>query len=81
MTSNELQTARVALGWSASELARQLDTPLRTYQDWEAGVNRIPGVAAVAVRLLGERDTWVMGTVLVNIEARIRADFPSGIQC
>lgn len=80
MTAIELQTARLVLGWSASELARQLDTPLRTYQDWEAGVNRIPGIAGVAVRLLSERDKWVMGNVLANIDARIRADFEGGVR-
>ena len=80
MTSAELEIAQDALGLGPSDMARALNTPLRTYQDWLAGVNRIPGVVEVAVTLLTERVNWSMEKVKVNIDARIRADFPSGIR-
>lgn len=79
MTGESLKNARMTLGLSVSELARQLDTPYRTYQDWEAGRNRIPGITKVAVALLQERDKWVMQTITNNIAARIDRDFPHGI--
>ena len=59
MTPEEFKKARYALGLKQTELALALETPYRTVQDWESGRNRIPGVAAVALRLLQERDRWV----------------------
>lgn len=79
MKADELQKARMAMGLSVSELAKVLETPYRTYQDWEAGRNRIPGVAKVAVALLQQKDKWVMQTIKTNLESRIDQDFPHGI--
>ncbi len=59
MTKEQLENTRIACGLNQSEMARQMETPLRTYQDWEAGRRRIPGVAGVAARLICERDEWV----------------------
>lgn len=78
-SDGELKSMRIALGFSAADVARLLDTPLRTYQGWEAGEVKVPGVALVAMRLLQERDRWVMGTVMANITARVERDFPHGI--
>lgn len=80
MTANELKTARLALGLNRAELARQLDTPYRTYQDWEAGISPVPGVAGVAVGLLQERDRWVMATIKADIAAKLDREFPQGIR-
>lgn len=81
MTGDDLRNARKALGeLSAAEMARQLKTPLRTYQDWESGENRIPGIAEVAVDLLMQKDNWVMNGVFSRIDERIRADFPVKVE-
>ena len=58
MTSEELKAARVTLRMSQRELATQLRTPLRTYEDWEAGRRRIPGICQYAVELTLQRDKW-----------------------
>ena len=34
---SKIKEAREARGWSRSELARRLEAPLRTLEDWEAG--------------------------------------------
>jgi len=60
ITETELKAARQKLGLNQIELARRLATPYRTYQDWEGGRRSIPGVVAVAVELLIQRDAIVM---------------------
>lgn len=80
MTSAELKIMQVSLGYSASDMARELKTPLRTYQDWLAGVSRIPGVVEVAIDGLLNKDRWVMANIKTNIDARINRDFPNGIR-
>ena len=78
MTHAELKTARCTMGVSASEMARALQTPLRTYQDWESGVNRIPGVVAVAVSLLGERMSWSMTVITQNLDNKVAQAYENG---
>jgi len=52
MKPEELKKIRENLGFSIKEMSRILDTPYRTYQDWELGNRRIPGICEVAVRCL-----------------------------
>jgi DNA-binding transcriptional regulator YiaG len=47
-----LIAARELLGLTQAEMADQLLTPLSTYEQWEAGRYRVPGVAALAAELL-----------------------------
>lgn len=79
MTTDELKNARKTLKMNQAAMAVLLDTPYRTYQDWEAGKARIPGVVGVAMRLLRERDKWVMAKVLNSVDARVAMEFPDGI--
>lgn len=80
MTSDELKSARSTIGLSQTDMARTLHTPLRTYQDWEAGVNRIPGIVEVAVTLLAERIKWSVDRAVRLVEEQIDRDFPFGIR-
>ena len=50
MTLQELKEKRQKLGLTQAELARQLNTPFRTYQDWELGNRRIPGILTIALK-------------------------------
>lgn len=52
MTPTELKQARLALGFNLKQMAESLNTPYRTYQDWEGGRRRIPGIVEVAVSSL-----------------------------
>ena len=52
MTKNQLIEARQTLGLNITEMAAILLTPYRTYQDWEGGRRRIPGICEAAVTLL-----------------------------
>ena len=52
MTSKELKKIRKNLGLSIKEMSELLDTPYRTYQDWELGNRRIPGICQVALYCL-----------------------------
>lgn len=45
----ELRTIRLKLGLNLKEMSELLSTPYRTYQDWENGNRRIPGVCQEAV--------------------------------
>ncbi|HEY6837978.1 MAG TPA: helix-turn-helix domain-containing protein [Geobacteraceae bacterium] len=67
MTPEEFKNARRALGMKQTELALALETPYRTVQDWESGRNRIPGIAAVALRLLQEQDHWASERQLLGV--------------
>lgn len=54
MTPADLIAWRNRLGLSQCEAARLLKTPLDTYQNWEQGRSRIPGVVGVATKLLDD---------------------------
>jgi DNA-binding transcriptional regulator YiaG len=60
MTTKQLTESRVKLGLNRKEMALQLQTPYRTYQQWENGSRRIPGICRAAVSLLLERDRRFM---------------------
>lgn len=81
MNKEALKVTQDSLGYSAADMARALKTPLRTYQDWLAGVSRIPGVVEVALEGLLNKDKWTMANIKSNIDARIQRDFPNGISC
>ncbi len=49
MTPEELRKHRLKLGLSIKEMSELLSTPYRTYQDWEHGRRRIPGICQEAV--------------------------------
>ncbi len=49
MTHDELRKSRLKLGLSIKEMSELLSTPYRTYQDWEHGNRRIPGICGEAV--------------------------------
>ncbi len=52
MKPKELKKAREKLGLSIKEMSELLETPYRTYQDWELGNRRIPGICEVAISCL-----------------------------
>ena len=60
MTPAELTAARERMGLNMSQMAKQLKTKYRTYQDWEYGRRRIPGIVEAAVELLLQKDAWLM---------------------
>lgn len=79
MRPYELKAARKLLGLPQPEMANLLKTPLRTYQGWEQGETRIPGVAEVAVELLQQRDKWATDRTVSIVAAKIDLDHPNGI--
>ena len=52
VTPKGLKEARQKLGLNMTEMAGTLRTPYRTYQDWERGERRIPGICEAVVALL-----------------------------
>ncbi|MHC1696885.1 MAG: helix-turn-helix domain-containing protein [Geobacteraceae bacterium] len=68
MTAEELKTARAKLGLNMTEMAQVLKTPYRTYQDWESGERRVPGICDCAVELLLAKDRWVMERIKTKLE-------------
>jgi DNA-binding transcriptional regulator YiaG len=71
LTAAELRAARIRLGLNMAEMATQLRTPYRTYQEWENGGRRIPGICTIAVELLEKKDRWIM----MAIEAKIAREY------
>ena len=53
MTREELKESRLRMGLSQKAMAEALNTPYRTYQDWELGNRRIPGIVDVAIKQIG----------------------------
>lgn len=51
MTGKELREARKAAGISMKQAAEESGTPYRTWQDWEAGNRRVPGLAFAWLKL------------------------------
>lgn len=51
----KLIAARRRLGLSRKDMARRLLTPWQSYQQWESGVRRTPGVAVAAAELLAKQ--------------------------
>lgn len=78
MTPEQLAAARRALGMNRAEMARTLRTPYRTYQDWESGKRPIPGVVAVAMDLLVEKDRWVTRTIIEQVSQGVKGALNHG---
>ena len=49
MTKEDLKTARQRLNLTAKAMAEKLNTPKRTYENWELGRTKIPGVVFAAI--------------------------------
>ncbi|HBJ74658.1 MAG TPA: hypothetical protein DDY86_03875 [Syntrophaceae bacterium] len=45
MTADQLREARRKAGITMKQSADESGTPYRTWQDWEGGKNRVPGIA------------------------------------
>ena len=54
MTPADLTAWRNRLGLSQSGAAARLNTPVDTYQNWEQGRRRIPGVVEVAMQAVSK---------------------------
>ncbi len=52
MKDKDLKQIRQKLGFNTKEMSEILGTPYRTYQDWELGNGRIPGICEVAIECL-----------------------------
>ena len=50
--SNELKAARAGLNLTAKSMAEKLKTPQRTYENWELGRTKIPGVVFAAIEFM-----------------------------
>jgi len=87
MTSEELKKARENLGLSIREMSELLGTPYRTYQDWELGNRRIPGICETAIFCLlrckkavkarrknkkGYKEVFIMGREVILFETEER---------
>jgi DNA-binding transcriptional regulator YiaG len=52
VTADELKDWRHRMGWTQEEAAFWLNTSVRTYQSWEQGRHRTPGMIDVVCREL-----------------------------
>ncbi|MCK5611619.1 DUF1870 family protein [Candidatus Pacearchaeota archaeon] len=50
MTKEELRVIRKELGLTIDRMAKELNTPRKTYENWEYGARRIPGIIVVALK-------------------------------
>ena len=57
MTNSDLKAARKRLNLTQSEMALKLNTRTRTYQDWELGRTKLPGLLSVTLELLRKQAT------------------------
>lgn len=55
MTSDQLREARKTAGFSMKQAAEYSNTPYRTWQDWEGGKRRVPGIAEAWLLLFTEK--------------------------
>ena len=51
MTNEELKNYRKAKGYTQLEMCELFGVPLRTYQNWEYGERRIPGMVDKFIEL------------------------------
>jgi hypothetical protein len=54
-TTEELREARQAAGLTMVQAADLSGTPYRTWQDWETGKRRVPGIARAWLRLYAKQ--------------------------
>lgn len=55
MTAEDLREARQAAGLTMVQAADLSGTPYRTWQDWETGKRRVPGIARAWLRLYAKQ--------------------------
>lgn len=55
MTKEELEEARLKLGFTKKELAEALNTPYSTIMEWRSGRRNMPGIVEVAIECLFRR--------------------------
>lgn len=85
MTSNELKRQRLALGLTQEQLARELRTTRMTVTRYECGTRRIPGVVAVLLHKLAQKQTLPMlglvaaGTPIEPITQVESVEVPQGM--
>ncbi len=48
------------MGLNIKKMAEALQTPYRTYQNWELGTRRIPGILIAAIELMEKKMKTVM---------------------
>lgn len=62
MTKEELEEARLILGFTKKELAKELNTPYSTLMEWRSGRRNFPGIVEVAIECLfwraGKLNEW-----------------------
>ena len=51
MTAEELRESRQMAGLNMKQAAELAGTPYRTWQDWETGKRRVPGIAGAWLKL------------------------------
>ena len=56
MNKIELKKIRLDMGLNIKKMAEALQTPYRTYQNWELGTRRIPGILIAAIELMEKKN-------------------------
>jgi len=80
MAAEELKADRLELGYSQRELADILLTPRRTFEDWEAGRSRIPGVVRAALYYYRQYQPVADELMTYRMREHIDRAFPNGIK-
>lgn len=60
-TPEELKEKRLKLGLTQAERAAKLNTPYRTYQEWELGNRRIIGILTIAIKWIESQSFKILG--------------------
>ncbi len=68
ITSQQLKKIRKEFGLTQKEFAEKLNTPLRTYQDWE--YKHTPGVVSLAIE--GMKKEKNINELKVNLESALK---------
>ena len=69
MTGEELRESRKAAGISMKQAAEESGTPYRTWQDWEAGKRRVPGLAFAWLKLYQRQQKKEQTAVIISPQA------------
>lgn len=72
-TPAELEAARRELGFSCSQMAAALETPLRVYEEREKGRRTMPGIVRVALRAVrADRSRSALAEPATGVRFEIR---------
>ena len=69
MTGDELREARKAAGISMKQAAEESSTPYRSWQDWEGGRRRVPGLAIAWLKLYQRQQKEEQTAVITSPQA------------